>query len=611
MPPKIVISGYVGFGNAGDEAIVEAVTGHLRALLPEVEITVVSGNPASTAEIYGVRAIGWRDTLAIAEAIRTTDLTVIGGGGLFQDYWGFDPHAILTREHWGLSFYVAPALISALFGKPVMLYAVGAGPLFSEHGRKYTKVAGDIATRITVRDVVTRELFESLGVCAGKIAVTADPAFDLAAAPEAAGLPVVREWKSAGPAIAVCVRNWSFGTDQTFCDRQVAAALDAVLASEGGRLLFLPFHVEPGTNDDVAAARRVAALLRHGEGAAVVAERYPPRMLAGIIGNADLVLGMRLHSVIFSVAAGVPFVALEYDPKIAGMTSLAGFEEFTIPLGGIESDVLAGRLRQALRERDRFSQLAGIESGELRRRARENAAMAVELLETGALPADYGPDARLLMGRMFMAQVASSAALVERVEACCRELEQPVDTMRPVETADSLVEKVKGLGRETNELRRQAAASNLELQDAAAARQALEAENTRLVRQLEAAAAAGRELEEENRALAGELKAAAASRDQLRAESRDIADRLQKTLAKAQEADTRAAALAWEREVFERRLVPLESKAPGAVMKRGVQFVLDVVQMLTPSPLRAAVRKYYLGFYFRVFPERRAGGPSS
>ena len=86
----------------------------------------------------------------------------------------------------------------------------------------------------------------------------------------------------------------------------------------------------------------VLARLRHGQSAAVLTRPCSPSTLAGIIAGADLVLGMRLHSVIFSLAASVPFVAIEYDPKVAAMTALTGFEEFTIPLGGIEADVLAG-----------------------------------------------------------------------------------------------------------------------------------------------------------------------------------------------------------------------------------------------------------------------------
>ena len=608
MPHRILITGYVGFGNAGDEAIAQVVTDHLRELVPGVEITIVSGNPAQTAEAFGVRAIGWRDPLAITEAVRNTDLTILGGGGLFQDYWGLDPSAILTREHWGLSFYIVPALLSAVYGKPLMLYAVGAGPLFSDHGRKYTKVAGDIAARITVRDLVTKDLFESLGVSADKITVTADPAFDLAPAPEAAEIPEVCEWKSSGPSIAVCLRSWSFGTDQTFCERQIASALDDVLESEGGRLLFLPFHLDPASNDDVAAAKRAIALLRHGQNAALLTRPCSPAMLAGIIANADLVLGMRLHSVIFSLARSVPFVALEYDPKVAAMTALAGFEEFTIPLGAIESDVLAGRMRQALHGRERFRELAAQRANDLRIRAKENAVIAVELLHRGSVATDYGSDARVLIGRLVMAQVAGTEGLIERLQVCCEEIDQPVAGMQPLEMADSLVRKLKDLRIQGEGTRRQLDEAWKALEHAAGAQKQLEVESRRTTQELEDARREAARLEMESLRTARELEEAAATQRRLETENLLAAHDLERTRARNHQADSQLAALTITAKALELRLASLESKTLAGIAKRALQLVLDTVQILTPGPLRAAVRKHYLNwFYFRIYPERRAG----
>lgn len=598
MSNRILIAGYIGFGNAGDEAIAKVVTDHLRERVSGAEITIVSGNPRHTAEAYGVHAIGWRDPLAIAEAVRHTDLTILGGGGLFQDYWGFDPAAILTREHWGLSFYVTPALLSAVYAKPLMLYAVGAGPLLSEHGRKYTKVAGDIAARITVRDLVSKELFESLGVSPDKITVTADPAFDLTPAPEAADLPQVREWKSSGPAIAVCLRTWNFGADSTFCDREVARALDDVLANEGGRILFVPFQ----SGDDLYVANRVFQQMRHQQNAAVLAEPSSPAMLAGIVANADLVLGMRLHSVIFSLAAQVPFVALEYDPKVGGLTALTGFQEFTLPFGGIESYVLAGRMRQALRERERFREHAGTILGDLRSRARENAVIAAELLQQGSVTTDYGPDARLLIGRLITAQVAATESLLDRLQASCEVLAQPVAGMRPIEMADALVSKVREIQtriRELEETSTQLADSRQEadrlrraLLDAGTVQKRLEEENLRTAREFEEAR---READKAQERFAMESrKTTQLARDLLLASTA------------RRQADAQVAALTSSVAALERQIARHDSKILGSIVKRALQVVLDTLQILTPGPLRAAVRKYYLNwFYFRIYPERK------
>ena len=42
---KILISGYYGFANAGDEAMLTAIIESLRQVEKNVELTVLSGNP--------------------------------------------------------------------------------------------------------------------------------------------------------------------------------------------------------------------------------------------------------------------------------------------------------------------------------------------------------------------------------------------------------------------------------------------------------------------------------------------------------------------------------------------------------------------------------------
>ena len=91
MKNKIFITGYYGFGNTGDEAILVSMLGHLRELRQDLQITVTSAMPENTETIYGVKSILWSDALAMLEAIRQADLVIIGGGGIFHDYWGFNP----------------------------------------------------------------------------------------------------------------------------------------------------------------------------------------------------------------------------------------------------------------------------------------------------------------------------------------------------------------------------------------------------------------------------------------------------------------------------------------------------------------------------------------
>src|SRR5580704_6698444 len=93
---SIFIAGYYGFDNAGDEAILRCMVDHLRALRPNLDITVASGNPEKTAARHGVRSVPWNDIHAVRGAVEKCGLVLVGGGGLFHDYWGVDPDTFLT-----------------------------------------------------------------------------------------------------------------------------------------------------------------------------------------------------------------------------------------------------------------------------------------------------------------------------------------------------------------------------------------------------------------------------------------------------------------------------------------------------------------------------------
>jgi polysaccharide pyruvyl transferase CsaB len=386
--PRILLAGYYGFGNAGDEAILASIVAHLRELCPDAMITVVSGDPQATARTHGVEAVFWRDPLALEDAARQTDLVVIGGGGLFHDYWGFPADAILTEAHWGLSYYAAPAALALLHEKPLMLYAVGVGPLLTAPGRQFTKAVCDAASSITVRDEDSKSELVALGVPPDRIEVTADPAFAFVAPPEEGeekeplpALPGIR------PLLAVALRHWDVGIEPERWEGEVAQALDRFLESTGGGALFLPFQQESvAIENDAAVAERVRARMRRAQASAILAGGSSPRKLAAAIGDCDLVLAMRMHAGLFGALAEIPVVSLDYDPKVSRFMKQIGQPDYAVGLESVTGEALAGILSQAFEERGRYSRHLAGQTKRLAVLARRNAEVAIERLEAGASP---------------------------------------------------------------------------------------------------------------------------------------------------------------------------------------------------------------------------------
>lgn len=375
---RVLIAGYYGFQNIGDEAILTAMLAQMRSRRPDLLFTVTSARPEQTAAAHGVISIPWWNMDRVAAAVRESDLVVVGGGGLFHDYGPFDPGAFLTDDHSGIGFYAAPLLLARLTGKPAMLYGVGIGPLKTPQSRTFTRIACDCANLITVRDEESRELLVSLGVKAEDIEVTADPAFQFKPVDEPRADP-----PSCRPVIAVALRPWSIGVHSDFWERELAAALDIFRGRNQCSIRFVSFqHGNEDQLDDAAIAERVRGRMSLRDCTSVLPAALAAEDAFRVIRNSDLVIGMRLHSLIFAMSSAVPAIALCYDPKNLHLMRRMQLEHLALPMSDLDAGRLAALIEETLGARANYAKkiaarCAGAAAGDER-----NAALAMELLDT-------------------------------------------------------------------------------------------------------------------------------------------------------------------------------------------------------------------------------------
>src|SRR5436190_10698494 len=174
---KIGITGSYGGLNLGDEAILQSIITQLRKDLP-VEITVFSRDAEDTKRRHGVeRAVPVRK-LSRAEVlpeIERLDLLIIGGGGILYDA--------------DARTYLREVALAKEKQVPVMVYAIGAGPLDDRDVQKAVAESLEGVDLITVRERAAQQVLEHAGVHR-EIVVTADPALLLK--PEALPRGVLR-----------------------------------------------------------------------------------------------------------------------------------------------------------------------------------------------------------------------------------------------------------------------------------------------------------------------------------------------------------------------------------------------------------------------------------
>jgi polysaccharide pyruvyl transferase CsaB len=409
-------AGTFAYWNAGDEAILDGMLSDLRGIDPAVDICVVSNNPAGFLSKRGVRQVPSSDIARMTEAARESDLLLLGGGGIFYDYFGVNTQDLLSSQHAGLAFYCGFALLARILGKPLVIYGVGVGPLQSEIGQLLTRTAFEQAVAASVRDQGSRDLLASIGVDAKRVRVTADPGFQLEAAEDDRVTELLRgtgvTWES--PVLAVCLRPWALGNDQPDWEGEVAEALDRFLDAHGGRAAFVPFH-RPTTDDahsgDDSVSVRVRDRMRNQRRALVVPNTATPAEKAAVIARADLVVGMRLHSIVFASKYGVPTVGLAYDPKVGNLLETAGLGEFSLELRSLDATRLLVLLEQAWSDRDELATKLKAAGETLVAAAGENADLVASVLREP--PSAAGPRSQDVTDLLGHAVLQRSARIDE------------------------------------------------------------------------------------------------------------------------------------------------------------------------------------------------------
>ena len=214
------------------------------------------------------------------------------------------------------------------------------------------------------------------------VSVTADPAFNLRPDLDRAGAILSRLCPDrSAPLVAICLRNWMVDGPLSEWEGQVARALDAFVERTGAFAVFVPFQAqtEHFLTDDVGAADRVMSRMARASRAAILRESHGPKALAGVLAGCDLVVGMRLHSLVFAASAGVPVVGLVYDPKVASLMTRLGVEQYALALTEVAG--LGERMSAAWARRDAIRADLAVTSADLRHLAASNAGLAIGVLE--------------------------------------------------------------------------------------------------------------------------------------------------------------------------------------------------------------------------------------
>ncbi|MGG3309095.1 polysaccharide pyruvyl transferase CsaB [Paenibacillus lautus] len=359
----IVISGYYGFKNSGDEAVLKSILTALeqegKAAGVNINPVVLSIDPEWTSAVYGVKSVHRMKLGEVRQEIKESDGLISGGGSLLQD--ATSPKTI--------PYYLGVLKIAQWLGKPTFIYAQGVGPVNRKLFYPMIRSIFRKCTYISVRDMQSGELLQSMGISGEAIHVVPDPVMGLPL-PEGEGVhqsdsnpgstleengvasvssieeehresfeePFMQsslsnremEEEDSLSIIGISVRYWHPERKEL---KAVVEGLKALAAQRRVHLRFLPFYQPEDLEASQFIASGIGDISKNGSKISFYRDEKQPQDMLREVSRCDMILGMRLHSLIYAANQRVPLLGISYDPKINHFLKRLGSE----PVGSSES----------------------------------------------------------------------------------------------------------------------------------------------------------------------------------------------------------------------------------------------------------------------------------
>lgn len=368
---RIVIDGFYGAGNLGDEVILSATLNQISSL-QGVQPVIFSKDPVETNRMHRVVSFdpyAKHSITGYLNLLRST-VYILGGGGLIKDY------GESSRSIEKILCYLA---IAKSFGLKTMLWSVGMENLRFNKSKELVQGILSTVDAITVRDPNSKKRLEELGI-QNNITVTADPSILLVAR-----YSKQRSLKK-NPRVVACLRHWfkygfympDYAVNEQMLN-SVASVLDFMINNLNAEIEFLPFRTI-SYDDDREITKMVVSRMTEIEHIIVHSRAPQIDEAINILLNADLLVGMRLHSVILATSLGIPSIALSYMPKVRDYMAYINQENFCFDIEDIDKNCLQEAVEKIMNGYEEISEHLIISSSDLSRRLQDNMRILSNLL---------------------------------------------------------------------------------------------------------------------------------------------------------------------------------------------------------------------------------------
>ncbi len=311
LTKEVLVLGYYGFGNWGDEATLSAIIGMIKETSNQTKINVLSYNGQETFKTHGVNGISRNNFKEILEAIKRSDIVICGGGTILQD---------ITSNR-SIYYYLVIIWLAKKHNKKIVFFSNGFGPVIKN--KKITTEICNEADDIIVRDEKSKVMMKEMGINR-RIYVSTDVVFNLKKNEN-----IIKQNK-----IAVSLRPCKYLKD---CNKQFVNQI----AKAVNKLIDKGYDVDLislKNRDDIKVLNYLLNKIKRKERVTLFkGESFEEVM--NRIGESKLMLGMRLHANIFALINDMPIITINYDPKIEALS-----HDFDQPIINMDSDNICNEI---------------------------------------------------------------------------------------------------------------------------------------------------------------------------------------------------------------------------------------------------------------------------
>jgi colanic acid/amylovoran biosynthesis protein len=321
-----------------------------------------------------------------------SDVIIIGHNGTFGIIGGGLGNPIFFY-HFFLPFF------AKMLDKPIVLYGGSIGQFrrlrwFLEKGAKFALSNIDL---ITLREDVSYQNLRDIGVKNDRVFVIPDLAFLLRPVPsnqakeimmhediEETNRPLIGMTITRKMASMVLPNHNSPESSYHKHIEMLAQVIDNLTSRLDATVIFIPHCIGFAKElDDRIVATDILQLCKNENRVKVITNEYAAEELKGLIGQFDLFIGERIHSVVNAMSMCVPSFAMSYstDQRL-GIIKMVGQENAICYVENLNADALLSKIKDIWSKREKIKKDLRSQTEIIKERAMLNGKLLKELLES-------------------------------------------------------------------------------------------------------------------------------------------------------------------------------------------------------------------------------------